>query len=199
MPEIIYSDKVDRESTRIQIFKLQTDRSGFEVVEMLDARPDFHKLKFVIWENGRGGGAGSAKGDVVHYVDVVDFKAIARAVIERFSPLGPAPQPGPPVELWTDMKGSPQGDGLQARILTLSYSAANKYPFSIVIKNGPGRKVGAGAVTMDGKPAADMMFTFSRLDFVAMCGEVLDWVRDWEVRHVAGRREERTVVLRPKN
>jgi hypothetical protein len=199
MPEIIYSDKVDKESVRVQIFKSQTGTKGFEVVECFHAGPDLHKLKLVIWETVRGGGAGSARGDVVHYVDVIDFKAIARAVMQRFSPLAPAPQPAPPTELWTDMKGTPQPDGsLQARILTLTYAPAKDYPFEIVIKNGPGRLIGKGAVAMNGKATGDILFSFSRLDFVAMCGEVLDWVHDWEVRHLGDRRDARTIVLRPK-
>ncbi len=187
-----FSDKSERSD--VQIYVAKTDSQGFEVLEMLDARPGWSKLKLHIWTYAKGGGEDSGQEHGEYYVDTDDFKTIARAVMARFSPFVSDPTPeAPDRKLWEDHKGTPrQGAEPQARILELVHRPSRKYPFELTIKNGTGQVIGQGAVKMV-KVETRLTFRFTQFDFVSLCGEVLDWVHDWEVRHHAARREARTV------
>lgn len=197
------ADKADR-SPDVQIYVTKTGTAGFEVLEMLDARPEWSrqpktsKLKFHIWTYAKGGGEGSGQEHAEYYIDTTDFKALARG-IAKFSPFGYSPTPGAEDRLlFLGNKGTAKpGAEPRARILELLYRPSRDYPFEIIIKNGLGRRTSTGAVPMV-KVETRTVFRFSQFDFMAMCGELLDWVLDWEVRHHSDRREARTVIPRPR-
>lgn len=118
---------------------------------------------------------------LTHAIDGPVFRVIAHAVLSgqfptaiRAAAFGKEPAcrvqaaqqvPGAPVYQWTEFKGGPGTDGARSRILSLSFLDApgQEYPWSLVLSEGPGRLVGAGAVAPTGAPTQRIQMRLSAM------------------------------------
>lgn len=116
---------------------------------------------------------------LTHAIDGPVFRVIAHTIVSgRFSAavgsaaFGKEPVcrvqaaqqvPGAQVHQWTEFKGGAGADGVRSRILSLSYLDApgQEYPWSLVLSEGPGRIVGAGAVVPTGAPTQRIQMRLS--------------------------------------
>ena len=132
---------------------------------------------------------------LTHAIDGPVFRVLAHTVlIGQFSEairtaafgkepacrVQPSPQvSGASVYQWTDFKGGAGPDGARSRILSLSYLDApgQEYPWSLVLSEGPGRRVGAGAVVPTGAPSQRLQMRLSgmqTLQWMALGLEALE-------------------------
>lgn len=116
---------------------------------------------------------------LTHAIDGPVFRVVAHAILSGQFPIavgsavfGKEPAcrvqaaqqvPGAQVYQWTEFKGGPGPDGARSRILSLSYVDApgQEYPWSLVLSEGPGRIVGAGAVVPTGAPTQRIQMRLS--------------------------------------
>jgi hypothetical protein len=71
---------------------------------------------------------------------------------------------------WTDFKGGGRADtaGVHSRILSLSFldRPGHEYPWTLVLSEGPGRLVGAGAVIPTGAPLQRVQMSLSPMQLL---------------------------------
>jgi hypothetical protein len=199
---MVISAKVREPRSRVQIFRHDAREKIFEVNDALSLTPDESKVQFVILEYTRGGGVGSSKQQVRHWMDASVAKAVCSAILEgRLESLAGVSaaqlKEAKPIELYSEMKGTNN----ESRILKIRLSPANDKPYQIAIVNGPGEVVGTGIVKpVSGARSADkvdLMVSFTRLELYKMAREVLDYIRDWEVVNFRKRQAARTITRLP--
>lgn len=121
-----------------------------------------------------------------HAIDGPTFRVVAHAILQHRFPqavtdslFGKEPasrvltQDDATRYQWTDFKGGgrPDAAGVHARILSLSWvdRAGHEYPWSLTLTEGPGRRVGTGAVVPTGAPTRKVQMHLSPL-------QVLQWM-----------------------
>lgn len=168
-----------REITRVQIYKYVTKDRMLDVSDLLSLDARRNKIAFTLLEFDE---SYRAKTRVRHYVDAPDFKLVCWDILHNT------------FAEWTDHKGSPQDDYLQARVMTVRKDAKYRQPFVLKIDNGVGESVGNGAVKMV-RATESLTLLMPEWDARRMAQTVLDYVRDWETVNFRKRQEAQTVVI----
>lgn len=146
---------------------------------MLSLEPRRNKIAFTLVEFDANKKATTR---VRHYADVPDFKLVCWDILqEQFTE-------------WTDHKGTPTHDGLQARVMTIRKDVKYRQPYVVKIDNGVGEELPGGAVKM---VEATEALTLLMPEFEArkMAQTVLDYIRDWELVNFKKRQEAQTLIL----
>ena len=173
-----------RELSRVQIFKHVTKDRLLDIGDMLSLDPRRNKIAFSLVAFDEEYHATTR---VRHYVDVSDAKLVCYDMLNGF------------FTEWTDHKGSAtrgenNGDGLQARVLTIRKDPKYRQPYVIKIDNGVGEQLAGGAVKM-AEMTDSLTMLLSEWDARKMAIAVLDYIRDWETINFRKRQEAQTQII----
>lgn len=168
-----------RELTRVQIYKHITRDRLLEINDMLSLEPRRSKIAFTLLEFDDNYKAATR---VRHYVDAPDFKLVCWDILNNC------------FDEWTDHKGTPHDDIIQARTLTLRKDPKYRQPFVIKIDNGIGETMPGGAVKMV-RETDSLTLLLSERDARKLAQTVLDYIRDWETINFRKRQEAQTVLV----
>jgi hypothetical protein len=170
-----------RDLTRVQIYKHVTKDRVWDISDMLNVETKRSKIAFTLLEFDENY---KAKTRVRHFADAPDFKLVCWDILHGI------------FTEWTDHKGSPShdGQGMQARVMTLRKDVKYRQPYVLKIDNGMGEAMGSGAVKM---VRADESLTLLMPEWDArrMAQSVLDYIRDWETINFRKRQEAQTIIL----
>lgn len=175
-------DTSNRDMTRTQIYKYVTKDRILEISDMLNLEPKRSKIAFHLVEFEGKGEASRAITKVRHYADVPDFKLVCWDVLHNC------------FTEWTDHKGTPNGEGLEARTMTVRKDVKYRQPFVIKIDNGVGEAMPGGAVKM-ARATDSLTLLMPEWDARRMAQVVLDYIRDWETVNFRQRREAQTILV----
>jgi len=170
---------VTRELSRVQIFKQVTKDRLLDIGDMLSLDTRRNKIVFTLVafdEEYR------AITRVRHYVDVTDAKLVCHDILNGL------------FSEWTDHKGTPHDDGLQARILTIRKDPKYRQPYVIKVDNGIGEQLPGGAVKM-AQTTDSLTIRLSEWDARKMARTLLDYIRDWETVNFRKRQEAQTQII----
>ncbi|MES2464366.1 MAG: hypothetical protein V4671_27715 [Armatimonadota bacterium] len=170
-----------RDLTRVQIYKHVTRDRVLDISDMLNLEPKRSKVAFTLLEFDENY---KAKTRVRHYADVPDFKLVCWDILNgHFAE-------------WTDHKGSPShdGQGMQARVMTLRKDVKYRQPYVLKIDNGMGEAMESGAVKMV-RATDSLTLLMPEWDARRMAQSVLDYIRDWETVNFRRRQEAQTIIL----
>ena len=168
-----------RELTRVQIYKHVTRDRLLEINDMLSLEPRRSKIAFTLLEFDENYKAVTR---VRHYADAPDFKLACWDILNNC------------FDEWTDHKGTPHDDVMQARTLTLRKDPKYRQPFVIKIDNGIGETMANGAVKMV-RETNSLTLLLSERDARRLAQTVLDYIRDWETINFRKRQEAQTVLV----
>jgi len=168
-----------RELTRVQIYKHVTKERLLEVSDMLNLETRRSKIAFTLLEFDENFKATTR---VRHYADAPDFKLACWDILNNC------------FDEWTDHKGGPHEDGIQARVLTIRKDVKYRQPFVIKIDNGIGETMPGGAVKMV-RATDSLTLLLSEWDARRMAQTVLDYIRDWETVNFRKRQEAQTILI----
>jgi hypothetical protein len=148
---------------------------------MLNLEPKRSKVAFTLLEFDENY---KAKTRVRHYADVPDFKLVCWDILNGI------------FAEWTDHKGSPShdGQGMQARVMTLRKDVKYRQPYVLKIDNGMGEAMDSGAVKMV-RATDSLTLLMPEWDARRMAQSVLDYIRDWETVNFRRRQEAQTIIL----
>lgn len=166
--------------TRVQLFKYVTRDRILEISDMLSLETKRSKLAITLVEFNPENHRAQAK--VRHYVDASDFKLVCWDILNGL------------FTEWTDHKGSPTSEGIQARILTLRKDVKYRQPYVLKIDNGEGETMNGGAVKMV-QATDSLTLLMPEFDARRMAMTVLDYIRDWETVNFRRRQEAMTVII----
>ncbi len=166
--------------TRVQLFKYVTRDRILEVSDMLSLESKRSKLAITLVEFNPESHRAQAR--VRHFVDASDFKLVCWDILNGL------------FTEWTDHKGSPTGDGIQARVLTLRKDVKYRQPYVLKIDNGEGETMSGGAVKMI-HATDSLTLLMPEFDARRMAMTILDYIRDWETVNFRRRQEAQTVVI----
>jgi hypothetical protein len=166
--------------TRVQLFKYVTRDRILEVSDMLSLESKRSKLAVTLVEFNPESHRAQAR--VRHFVDATDFKLVCWDILNGL------------FTEWTDHKGSPTGDGIQARVLTLRKDVKYRQPYVLKIDNGEGETMNGGAVKMI-QATDSLTLLMPEFDARRMAMTILDYIRDWETVNFRRRQEAQTVVI----
>ena len=170
-----------RDLTRVQIYKHVTKDRVLDISDMLNLETKRSKIAFTLLEFDE---SYKARTRVRHYADVPDFKLVCWDILNGL------------FAEWTDHKGSPShdGQGMQARVMTLRKDVKYRQPYVLKIDNGMGEAMESGAVKM--VCATDSLtLLMPEWDARRMAQSVLDYIRDWETVNFRRRQEAQTIIL----
>lgn len=170
-----------RDLTRVQIYKHVTKDRVLDISDMLNLEPKRSKIAFTLLEFDE---SYKAKTRVRHYADVPDFKLVCWDILNGI------------FAEWTDHKGSPShdGQGMQARVMTLRKDVKYRQPYVLKIDNGMGEAMESGAVKMV-RAIDSLTLLMPEWDARRMAQSVLDYIRDWETVNFRRRQEAQTIIL----
>jgi hypothetical protein len=171
--------EVARELTRVQIYKHVTRDRLLEINDMLSLEPRRSKIAFTLLEFDENYRVATR---VRHYADAPDFKLVCWDILNNC------------FDEWTDHKGTPHEDILQARTMTLRKDSKYRQPFVIKIDNGIGETMPGGAVKMV-REIDSLTLLLSERDARRLAQTVLDYIRDWETINFRKRQEAQTVLV----
>ncbi|GAB4462942.1 MAG: hypothetical protein OHK0029_30750 [Armatimonadaceae bacterium] len=165
--------------TRVQIYKYVTKDRVLDISDMLSLEPRRSKIAFTLLQFDENYKATTR---VRHYADVPDFKLVCYDMLHhQFTE-------------WTDHKGSPTENGLQARVMTLRMDPKYRQPYVVKIDNGVGEQMSGGAVKMV-EATESLAVLMPEWEARKMAQTVLDYIRDWETIHFKKRQEAQTVIF----
>lgn len=165
--------------TRIQIFRYATRDRLLDITDMLNTEAKRNKIAFTLLEFDE---QHKATTRVRHYADVSDFKLVCWDILNGM------------FAEWTDHKGTPTEEGLQARILTIRKDPKYRQPFVVKIDNGVGEGLPGGAVKMV-RATDSLTLLMPEWDARRMAQTVLDYIRDWETINFRKRQEAQSIML----
>ena len=168
-----------RELTRVQIYKHVTRDRLLEINDMLSMEPRRSKIAFTLLEFDENYKAVTR---VRHYADAPDFKLVCWDILNNC------------FDEWTDHKGTPHDDVMQARTLTLRKDPKYRQPFVIKIDNGIGETMPNGGVKMV-RETDSLTLLLAERDARRLAQTVLDYIRDWETINFRKRQEAQTVLV----
>lgn len=170
-----------RDLTRVQIYKHVTRDRVLDISDMLNLETKRSKVAFTLLEFDENY---KAKTRVRHYADVPDFKLVCWDILNGV------------FAEWTDHKGSPShdGQGMQARVMTLRKDVKYRQPYVLKIDNGMGEAMESGAVKMV-RATDSLTLLMPEWDARRMAQSVLDYIRDWETVNFRRRQEAQTIIL----
>lgn len=168
-----------RELSRVQIFKQVTKDRLLDIGDMLNVDTRRNKIVFTLVEFDDEYRSTTR---VRHYVDVADAKLVCYDILNGL------------FSEWSDHKGTPHDDGLQARILTIRKDPKYRQPYVIKIDNGVGEQLPGGAVKM-AQTTDSLTILLSEWDARKMALTLLDYIHNWEVVNFRKRQEAQTQVI----
>ena len=170
-----------RDLTRVQIYKHVTKDRVLDISDMLNLETKRSKIAFTLLEFDE---SYKARTRVRHYADVPDFKLVCWDILNGL------------FAEWTDHKGSPShdGQGMQARVMTLRKDVKYRQPYVLKIDNGLGEAMESGAVKMV-RATDSLTLLMPEWDARRMAQSVLDYIRDWETVNFRRRQEAQTIIL----
>lgn len=170
-----------RDLTRVQIYKHVTKDRVLDISDMLNLETRRSKIAFTLLEFDENYKATTR---VRHYADVPDFKLVCWDILNGL------------FAEWTDHKGSPShdGQGMQARVMTLRKDVKYRQPYVLKIDNGMGEAMESGAVKMV-RATDSLTLLMPEWDARRMAQSVLDYIRDWETVNFRRRQEAQTIIL----
>ena len=172
------------EITKIQIFRFVAKDKILDICDMLAFDPRRSKLSFTLVEFDD---AYKATQRVRHYVDSDDFKLVCHDLL------------GGLFTGFEDQKGGqqPDGDYVEARVLSLKKETKYRLPFILRIDNGQGEVYGSGQVRMV-KVTDSLTVQMPEYEARKMAIVVGDYVRQWETINFRKRQAARTLTFSPQ-
>ncbi|MBC7264204.1 MAG: hypothetical protein H5T64_07560 [Chloroflexi bacterium] len=153
----------------VRFFRYVTKDKILALSDHLSLDPKRNKIAITLLEYGPDN---KARTTLRHFVDPDAFKVVCWDIL-----LGTFTE-------WKDYKGSPDKEGnLVARVLSLVKDKNYRNPYVLRLEQGPGERMGAGAVRMVGKPAAELALLLPEFDARRLAIATLDYIRAWEIIH----------------